>query len=687
MDGPINTAEQLALYAACIYQPDDTVEVRLLRYFPATNSTRPEGSTWHTASSLYADTDRLLERNADSVHVYVGALARNVVGGATDADVLAAGSCFVDFDGIGVDEGLGRIRSAQLPEPTLAVASGHGLHAYWRFDEPLFDLDLWQAIQERLIFLLHSDRTIKNPSRIMRLPGFRNHKPPPADCRVLFGVPDRYYAVDDFTAALDGAVEPPADPDANGNGQHVVSPIVKPQPSRLTIIGRATLFAAKVENKAEGDGRNHAGYNLSAGLKNDFQLTDDEAWPILTAWNAGNRPPMSEVELRDVLANGTKYADRPAGHALRYDSAALPANLAPRPKTASDILSHAERLLRFPLLRQPVIHGILRRGETMNVIAPPKVGKSWMVMNLALSIVAGRSWMGYPVEPGPVLIVDNELHDETSTYRTEKVAEAMRLDAGSYEDDLHTLGLRGALQNFYALGSVFRAMPHARYRVIIVDAFYRGLPGDVDENSNANIAGVYNLIDQYAHLTGACFVLVHHSSKGNQGEKTVTDVGSGAGSISRAADTHLVLRQHEEAGVYVVDGAVRSWHPIEPRCVRWVWPLWQDAPECDPYALRVVGGRKAKLEPIAPPAPKEPPSAASPAMPPESATDALLRVMGDAEFTEAMLYAVCSDVLGWSRSEFRVYLGVARGQNLVEKVPVRAGSVAAKPTFRRIKRD
>lgn len=682
----MDAVAQLALFASLLWDHDDLIEVRRLER-AGDGRVHAVGSTWHTAERLTDAAAALLDANAArSIDPYAGILPRTHVGGVTDGDVVAAGSCFVDFDGLTADDGLGRIRSAQLPEPTLAVASGHGLHAYWRFDEPLADLGLWQAIQERLIFLLHSDRTIKNPSRIMRLPGFRNHKPPPADCRILFGVPGRYYNVDDFTAALDEAVEPPADPDANGNGQH--SPIIatKPVVSRLAVIGRATLFAAKVENKAEGDGRNHAGYNLSAGLKNDFQLTDDEAWPILTVWNAGNRPPMSDVELRDVLANGTKYADRPAGHALRYDSAALPAGLAPRPKTASDILSHAERLLRFPTLRQPVIHGILRRGETMNVIAPPKVGKSWMVMNLALSIVAGRSWMGYGVEPGPVLIVDNELHDETSTYRTEKVAEAMRLDAGSYEDNLHTFGLRGHLQNFYALGSVFRAIPHARYRVIIVDAFYRVLPGDVDENSNANIAGVYNLIDQYAHLTGACFVLVHHSSKGNQGEKTVTDVGSGAGSISRAADTHLVLRQHEEAGVYVVDGAVRSWTPIEPRCVRWVWPLWQDAPECDPYALRVVGGRKAKSEPVAPPASKE---AAS--QPPlsyvEPATDALLRVMGDAGFTEVMLYATCSDVLGWTRSEFRVYLGLAIGQNLVEKVPGKIGAGGSRATYRRIKRE
>ncbi len=77
------------------------------------------------------------------------------------------------------------------------------------------------------------------------------------------------------------------------------------------------------------------------------------------------------------------------------------------------------------------------------------------------------------------------------------------------------------------------------------------------------------------------FVLVHHASKGNQSVKSVTDVGAGAGSQSRATDTHLVLRHHQEPGCVVVDAAVRSWPPIEPQCLRWSFPVW--------YTRRLTG--------------------------------------------------------------------------------------------------
>jgi RecA-family ATPase len=67
----------------------------------------------------------------------------------------------------------------------------------------------------------------------------------------------------------------------------------------------------------------------------------------------------------------------------------------------------------------------------------------------------------------------------------------------------------------------------------------------VSENDNASMAAVYNAIDRYADRLGCCFVAIHHASKGSQAEKSVTDVGAGAGSMSRAADTHLILRPHE----------------------------------------------------------------------------------------------------------------------------------------------
>jgi hypothetical protein len=81
-------------------------------------------------------------------------------------------------------------------------------------------------------------------------------------------------------------------------------------------------------------------------------------------------------------------------------------------------------------------------------------------------------------------------------------------------------------------------------------------------------------------------VNIHHSSKGSQSDKAVTDVGAGAGSQSRAADTHFILRPHQTEGVIVAEAAVRSFPPMEPVCLRWEYPLWRLDGEADPRLLR-----------------------------------------------------------------------------------------------------
>jgi len=248
----------------------------------------------------------------------------------------------------------------------------------------------------------------------------------------------------------------------------------------------------------------------------------------------------------------------------------------------------------FTGLNRPIIHELLRECETMNVIASPKVGKSWFVSRLAISVASGLDWLGLAVEPGRVLHIDNELHENTIAYRYRVISEAMDFPHHLYSGNIDMVSLRGRLRDLYGLARLFEQIEPGQYKLIILDAFYRTLPRDTDENDNGAIANLYNLIDHYASRLRCAFVLIHHTSKGNQSGKAVTDVGAGAGSQSRAADTHLILRPHEEDGIVVLESAVRSWPPLAPRALRWDWPLFKQTDEVDTSALLGMGKSKAK---------------------------------------------------------------------------------------------
>ncbi len=246
-----------------------------------------------------------------------------------------------------------------------------------------------------------------------------------------------------------------------------------------------------------------------------------------------------------------------------------------------------------PDMRPILIHGFLRLGETMNIIAPPKTGKSWLVTDLALSVAMGTEWFGYPCNRGRVLIIDNELHKETTASRVPKVIAARGMNLDEVSPWLSVENQRGRLKTIEDIANHIEELKAEGYKLIIIDAFYRAMPRGVDENDNGAIADVYNMLDRYAEQIGCAFVLIHHTSKGNQSQKSVTDVGSGAGSQSRAADTHVILRRHKELGVVVMESVVRSFASVKPLCLRWNWPLWNPDGSLNPDELE--GKQEARM--------------------------------------------------------------------------------------------
>jgi hypothetical protein len=59
-----------------------------------------------------------------------------------------------------------------------------------------------------------------------------------------------------------------------------------------------------------------------------------------------------------------------------------------------------------------------------------------------------------------------------------------------------------------------------------------------------------------------------------------------------------VLRPHEEDGIVVLDSAVRSWPPMEPKALAWNWPVFTPTTDVDPKALLGANKPKAKAKEV-----------------------------------------------------------------------------------------
>jgi hypothetical protein len=244
-------------------------------------------------------------------------------------------------------------------------------------------------------------------------------------------------------------------------------------------------------------------------------------------------------------------------------------------------------------LPEPVVDGLCRRGEVMNFISGSKVGKSWAVYQLALSLAVGRPWLGFETKRGRSLIIDNELMQSNLLGRLARVGHAMQLEKEEWQGQVSILSLRGALLDIDGISRIVE--PVQGLSLVVIDCLYRALPEGISENDNAQMARVYNRLDKLAGETGAAVVITHHLSKGVQFGKSTTDRGAGAGAVSRAADSHIVLTPHETPGIAVLESALRSFPPHDPIAIAWQWPLWEPAAD-DIDVSKVQGRRKSGAE-------------------------------------------------------------------------------------------
>lgn len=176
-----------------LFDPQDWIELRLL----------PKAcSRWFTLADDNQAREVLewaLEQNGNASNpqnVYFSANPRSGNGKRKTADVQLARVLFADFDnGATVEEALARILAAGLPEPSIVITSGGGVHAYWLLAEPATDMGAWTATMKGIIAAVGSDGAIHDPARIMRLPDTQNVKPERPGrpwCRVVSATETRY---------------------------------------------------------------------------------------------------------------------------------------------------------------------------------------------------------------------------------------------------------------------------------------------------------------------------------------------------------------------------------------------------------------------------------------------------------------------------------------------------------------
>jgi hypothetical protein len=300
----------------------------------------------------------------------------------------------------------------------------------------------------------------------------------------------------------------------------------------------------------------------------------------------------------------------------------------------------------------PVIDGLVLQGDVVNVVSGTKGHKSFAAMQCALSVCAGLLFLGWATRQGRVLLIDDELDGTTLIQRQAMISRAMGVSEADQENlDIWMLRDEDADVDLVQIDKHLWTVTPGTYKLIIIDALYRVLPEGVNENDNADITRVYNRLARMARRQECAVLVIHHTSKGTQHQKSVTDMGSGAGAQSRAVDVHLTLRDHADPGTVVMEAALRKLPPIAPKCLKFDFPLFHVV-EANPDDIATPGKK------------------------PRATIDQFLKHVPETPTAKAEVLDLAWELLTTTKSVIKKLCEAAVERGLVIEVPSRGNSPA-----------
>lgn len=209
-------------------------------------------------------------------------------------------------------------------------------------------------------------------------------------------------------------------------------------------------------------------------------------------------------------------------------------------------------------LKEELIPGVLRVGHKLLLSGPSKAGKSFLLINLAISIAEGVEWLGMVCKQGKVIYINLELDGDSCLHRFKDIYEKRHL-IPKHLNDITIWNLRGYSVPLEKLvPPLVRRFKDKHISAVIIDPIYKVL-GDGDENNAGDMARFCNQFDKIAVEMQVATIYCHHHSKGAAAKySNAAERSSGSGVFARDPDAILDLTELN------IDGHDMQYREIHP---------------------------------------------------------------------------------------------------------------------------
>lgn len=185
-----------------------------------------------------------------------------------------------------------------------------------------------------------------------------------------------------------------------------------------------------------------------------------------------------------------------------------------------------------------IIKGLLCTGLTM-IYGSPKVGKSWLVLQMAVAVSKGEDFWDRKTLKGKVVYL--ALEDTYRRLKNRLSAQTDTIDSNLQfviDSEMLGSGLEMQLHNLL--------QTHPDTKLIIIDTFQRIRNANTSQYSYADDYREVDILKQFASQHEIAIILVHHKRKMKAADPL--DEVSGTNGLTGSADTLMILNRKKRTG-------------------------------------------------------------------------------------------------------------------------------------------
>ena len=195
-----------------------------------------------------------------------------------------------------------------------------------------------------------------------------------------------------------------------------------------------------------------------------------------------------------------------------------------------------------------LLEGVIQHGANGLIIARPKCGKSFAVLDLAIALASGQRWLEFYVPKRvKVALVSREDFYGLTQWRERKLRAERKLEAAELDEWLYinAKGLKPKIMLDYPdeVAALIADLKRYQSEFVILDVMR--VLHSADENDNTEMQKVISVLNLIQDATGAAVCLIHHDNK--REDATLTERARGASAIAGYAEFICGLRVVDDA--------------------------------------------------------------------------------------------------------------------------------------------